>query len=72
MPKFIVSVLEVHVLKIEVEASGEQDAIWKVGEGLGNIVGEGSEYSHTLESAAWDVVKVRDSVLDWRPPADEA
>lgn len=57
--KFIVNVKEVHNLPFLIEASTHDDAIaivkGQIAEGSANF--DILEYSHTLDSKMWDVVK---------------
>jgi hypothetical protein len=52
---FIVSVREIHVQPVEVEALNADDAIMKVREGEGEYVADGQEYSETLDTDTWTV-----------------
>lgn len=57
MMKFIVSVREVHVQMIEVEADSEIDAIERVNKGEGSALDNTLEYSHRLNVKTWTVEK---------------
>ncbi len=58
MPKFIVSVREVHVQPYEVEAQDKEAAIKVVRDGGGDIDDGAFEYSHTLDPEFWTVEEV--------------
>ena len=55
MKTYVVSVREVHVQQIEVQAKSEGDAIEKVAHGEGTPLDDTLEFSHTLDTATWTV-----------------
>ena len=55
MKKFIVSVREVHIQMVEVEAENEEEAKDKVLAGDGVHRDDSLEFSHTLDSELWTV-----------------
>lgn len=61
MPKFIVHIKEVWDRPITIEADSERDAILLVEWGQGKILEGEFEYSHTLESSAWEVEEDNES-----------
>lgn len=52
---YIVSVREVHVQQVKVEAASEDEAKTKVVEGEGEYLDDKLEYSHTLDKDLWTV-----------------
>lgn len=64
MPKFIVSVREVHVQPYEVEAQDKEAAIKVVRDGGGEIDDGAFEYSHTLHPEFWTVEEVPQAEVD--------
>jgi malate/lactate dehydrogenase len=65
MPRFVVTVREIHTQKYEVDAEDEEEAIHEVANGGAEIVDQTLEYSHMSEPdgckacgiAAWKVEK---------------
>jgi hypothetical protein len=53
--KYLVSVREVHIQMVEVEAESPEDAKEKVAEGEGRYLDNALEYSHSLEPDTWTV-----------------
>ena len=70
MPKFIVSVREVHVQPYEVEAKDKEAAIKVVRDGGGDVE-DAFEYSHTLDPEFWTVEEVPQYGNDGFGPGDE-
>jgi hypothetical protein len=58
--KFIVSVREVHVQMVEVEADSEADAVERVNRLEGVDVPDGQEFSHRMSLTTWTVEKKGD------------
>lgn len=55
--KYTVSVREVHIQLVDIEADNEQDAIERVKQGEGRTWDAGLEYSRTLPTDTWTVEK---------------
>jgi len=53
--KYIVSVREVHIQMVEIEADSEEDAIELVGEGYGDYLDNTLELSHTMDMDLWTI-----------------
>lgn len=65
MPKYIISVREVWVQPIEVEADSVAEAkarVWSFGHGTGIVLEDRFEYSHCLEPDLWTVEEVKEAV----------
>jgi hypothetical protein len=58
MPKFIVSIREVYVRGVEIEAKDELEAKLRVEEGKGEYLDDLIEYSHTLNLGTWTVEEI--------------
>ena len=58
MPNFIVSVREVHVQGVAVDAIDAREAVKKVQNGEGETISDLFEYSHTLDPDGWTVEQV--------------
>jgi hypothetical protein len=58
MPKFIVTIKEVHLQKMEIEAATSKMARELVAEGDGDLAGN-SLYYQTLDPEDWDVEEVK-------------
>jgi len=57
--KFIVSIREVHIQAVEIEADTKEEAVEKVKEGEGEYLEDGLDYSHTLDSEFWTVEELK-------------
>jgi hypothetical protein len=60
MTTFIVSVREVHVQQVKIDAASEDEAKNKVADGEGEYLDDKLEYSHTLDKALWTVDQVKE------------
>ena len=58
MPQFIVSVREVHIQGVKLEAKNREEAIRRVRLGEGLYLDNCLEYSHTLDPESWTVEEV--------------
>jgi hypothetical protein len=61
MKKFVVSVEEVHIQLVVIEANDEDDASEKVREGDGDYIGDG-EYTHTINETGWKVEEINNDI----------
>ena len=57
MSKFIVSVREIHIQPVEIEAENKEEAVMKVREGDGEYL-NGGEFSEVLDPETWTVEPV--------------
>ncbi len=60
---FIVGVREVHVQPYKVWARTPEEAVRIVEDGGGEMIEDGFEYSHTLDSEVWMVEEIEE---EWR------
>ena len=52
---FLVSVREVHVQQVRIEAKSQSDAIVKVAGGKGEFIDNSLEFSHACDADTWTV-----------------
>jgi hypothetical protein len=57
MKRFYVVTREVWTQTVEVEAETQEEAIEKVARDQGNLLDDGLEYSHRMDSSTWTVDK---------------